>query len=245
MKLSSWVFSACSSKLPLSSRSASTETSGNGGGATASVNVAENTTAVTTVVATDADLPAQTITYSIIGGSDAAKFTIDASTGVLSFVTAPDYEAPTDANADNVYDVIVQASDGTYADLQAIAVTVTPVNDAPVLTAGATLAYTENGPAAVIDNTITITDIDSANLVGAMVVISGNYQNGQDVLAFVNASGITGNFVAGTGTLTLTGSSSEDRMPRRYRRRSRCLRTSSKSRGRQIFRVAGSPRRSW
>ena len=65
-----------------------------GGGATASVNVAENATAVTTVTATDADLPARTLTYSIVGGADAAKFTIDSSTGALSFVAAPDYEHP-------------------------------------------------------------------------------------------------------------------------------------------------------
>jgi serralysin len=52
-----------------------------------------------TVTATDADLPAQTLSYSIVGGADAAKFSINASTGALSFVTAPDYEAPTDAAA--------------------------------------------------------------------------------------------------------------------------------------------------
>ena len=44
-----------------------------GGGATAALNVAENTTAVTTVTATDADLPAQTLTYTISGGADAAR----------------------------------------------------------------------------------------------------------------------------------------------------------------------------
>ena len=32
-----------------------------------------------------------------------------------------------------------------------------------------------------------------------------NYQNGQDVLAFTNQLGITGNWVPATGTLTLTG----------------------------------------
>jgi serralysin len=69
-------------------------------GATASV--AENTTAVMTVTATDADLPAQTLTYSIVGGADAAKFAINSSTGALSFATAPDYEVPTDAGSNNV-----------------------------------------------------------------------------------------------------------------------------------------------
>ncbi len=42
----------------------------NGGGTTAAINVAENSTAVTTVTATDADLPAQALTYSIVGGAD-------------------------------------------------------------------------------------------------------------------------------------------------------------------------------
>ena len=45
----------------------------NGGGAAASINVAENNTAVTTVTATDVDA-GQTLTYSISGGADAAKF---------------------------------------------------------------------------------------------------------------------------------------------------------------------------
>ena len=40
-------------------------------------------------------------------------------------MTAPDFEAPADAGGNNVYDVIVQASDGTLTDTQAIAVAVT------------------------------------------------------------------------------------------------------------------------
>ena len=44
----------------------------------------ENTTAVMTVTATDADLPPQTITFSIVGGADQAKFGIT-SGGALSF----------------------------------------------------------------------------------------------------------------------------------------------------------------
>ena len=69
----------------------------NGGGANAAVNVAENATAVTTVTATDAE-PRETLTYSIAGGADAALFSINATTGVLSFVTAPNSEArPTPA----------------------------------------------------------------------------------------------------------------------------------------------------
>jgi len=103
----------------------------NGGGATASINIAENTAAVTTVTGTDADA-GQALTYSIAGGADAARFTINSNTGQLSFVSAPNYEAPTDSGGNNVYDVTVQASDGHGGtDTQAIAVRVTDGNDAP------------------------------------------------------------------------------------------------------------------
>ena len=100
-----------------------------GGGASASINVFENDLYVSTVAASDADLPAETLTYSIVGGVDAAKFAIDGSTGVLTFVSGPDFESPTDTGANNVYDVVVQVSDGTFADTQSIAVTVNDVAD--------------------------------------------------------------------------------------------------------------------
>ncbi len=103
----------------------------NGGGATASINVAEGTTAVTTITATDADLPAQTLTYSIVGGADSSLFSISSTTGALSFITGRNFETPADAGANNVYDVVVRVDDGTFWDDQSIAVTVTNVNEAP------------------------------------------------------------------------------------------------------------------
>ena len=66
---------------------------------------------MTTVLATDRRPAA--VTYSIAGGADAALFAINAATGALSFVAAPDFEAPADAGGDNVYDVVVSASDGS------------------------------------------------------------------------------------------------------------------------------------
>ncbi|WNM57809.1 DUF4347 domain-containing protein [Candidatus Nitrospira allomarina] len=101
----------------------------NGGGTTANVSVVTGTTAVTNVNATDAE--SNPWTYSIIGGADAALFTIDPVTGVLTFITAPDFQAPGDVGADNIYDVIVQVSDGLAVDTQALAVTVTQVNVPP------------------------------------------------------------------------------------------------------------------
>jgi methionine-rich copper-binding protein CopC len=134
----------------------------NGGGASAAVNVAENSTAVTTVAATDSDA-GTTLTYSISGGADAAKFAINAATGVLTFITAPDFESPTDVGADNVYDVTVQASDGALIDTQAIAVTVTNVNEAPAITSdgagpSASVNVAENSTAVT---TVTASDPDA------------------------------------------------------------------------------------
>ncbi len=106
----------------------------NGAGTMAAIAVAENGTAVTTVTATDLDAGA-VLTYSITGGADAAKFTINAATGALSFVSAPNFETPTDAGANNVYGVYVQVSDGILTDTQAIAVTVTNQAEAPVISA--------------------------------------------------------------------------------------------------------------
>jgi hypothetical protein len=66
----------------------------------------KNTAAITTVAATDPDV-GQALSYSISGASDAGNFTIDASTGARTFATAPDFELPTDAGGNNVYNVNV------------------------------------------------------------------------------------------------------------------------------------------
>ncbi|MCU1382254.1 MAG: calcium-binding protein, partial [Acidobacteria bacterium] len=99
----------------------------NGGGATAAVSIAENTTAVTTVAASDLDA-GQTITYAIAGGADATKFSINELTGSIVFLSAPDFEAPSDVDMNNIYDVVVSAHDSAGAsDTQTISVTITNV----------------------------------------------------------------------------------------------------------------------
>ncbi|HYW15335.1 MAG TPA: hypothetical protein VE891_04170 [Allosphingosinicella sp.] len=87
----------------------------------------ENSLAVAVVAASDPEGSAAF--YSIVGGADAARFTINAQTGALQFVAAPDWELPGDYNQDNVYAVIVRASDGQLVDDQALSVTVGNVRD--------------------------------------------------------------------------------------------------------------------
>ncbi len=101
----------------------------NGGGATASISVQENQSAVTTVTATDADV-ADTLTYSISGGADQARFSI--TNGVLTFSSSPDFESPNDLGdtaGNNTYVVTVQVTDDATptpaTDTQTLTVTVT------------------------------------------------------------------------------------------------------------------------
>ena len=107
----------------------------------ATFSVAENTTAVGTVVATDADSQ-DSVTYAITGGADSAKFAIT-NAGALTFAAAPNYEAPGDlvsttpANAagNNQYVIIVTATSGAGARQattpQTLTITVTDVNEPP------------------------------------------------------------------------------------------------------------------
>ena len=94
-------------------------------GATASF--AENGTGTAyTVTGTDADA-GTTLSYAL-GGTDAAKFVINASSGAVTFVTVPNFGAPTDAGGNNVYDITVTANDGVNTSAaRAVAITVTDV----------------------------------------------------------------------------------------------------------------------
>ncbi|ODM73348.1 cadherin domain-containing protein [Bradyrhizobium elkanii] len=156
----------------------------------------------TGVTASSTDVNGPAVTYSLVGDTSGGGFTINATTGKITVAD------PSKINiADPSYDVTVDASDGTLHSQQTFTIAVV-VDQAPVVTAGHTLNYTENQAATVIDSAITVTDGDDANLVSATVQITGNYVSGQDVLGFTNQNGITGSFDAVTGTLTLTGSSS-------------------------------------
>ena len=98
----------------------------------ATFSVAENATAVGTVVATDADTTDNVTGYTITGGVDSSKFAIT-NAGVLTFTAAPNYETPGDlvstdpANAagNNEYILIVTATSGAAARVQSATQTLT------------------------------------------------------------------------------------------------------------------------
>ncbi len=59
------------------------------------------------------DAEGNSLTYSV-SGNDGSKMTVTTS-GVVSFISAPDFEIPADENADNVYMVVAQVSDGSLS----------------------------------------------------------------------------------------------------------------------------------
>ncbi len=76
------------------------------------------------------------IAFSIIGGTDGDKFTLDAA-GNLNFIDAPDHNNPIDQNRDNVYRVQIRAydADDDLEDIQTVRVTVGEAFSlAPVIT---------------------------------------------------------------------------------------------------------------
>ena len=105
-----------------------------------SFTVAEGTTAVATLTATDADTQTADLSWSIpsdaAGGADRDHFTLS-SIGVLAFAATKDFEVPDDADQDGIYQVTVQVSDGERTDTADLTVTLTNVNEAPTANAGA------------------------------------------------------------------------------------------------------------
>ncbi len=132
-------------------------------GASTSVNVAENTATTTTVhSATASDTVAVTDYTFDASGADNARFSLNTTTGALSFKTSPNFEAPGSAAGSNSYTVKIRAIDtaGNSAG-QTVTVNVTDVNEhAPVFTSGATGSVAENAATTTAIYTATSTDAD-------------------------------------------------------------------------------------
>ena len=114
----------------------------------ATASVPENTTAVLTVQASDSDA-SDSVTGYTMSGTDIGAFTLNGTTGVLTFSSAPDFENPTDAAhttpapadavSNNKYIVFITATSGTggraLTTPQRLTITVTNVNIPPKLAA--------------------------------------------------------------------------------------------------------------
>jgi hypothetical protein len=140
----------------------------------ASVNFAENGLGIAyTTTATDVDA-GQTKTYSFeTGGADNAKFTINASTGAVSFITSPNFEIPSDAGANNVYDIKVKVCDNGTPVLCAIkdvAITVIDINECNAGTTAPTLSATTKS------NSCPTTTADVSSLVSSTCPVGSSLE---------------------------------------------------------------------
>ena len=149
-----------------------------------SIDVDENQTAVTSFTANE------TVTWSLTG-TDASLFSISSS-GVLTFVSAPDYENPGDADTNNDYQLNIVATDAAAnASTLAYQVNVQDLDDtAPVITLnGESVVVVELG-----------TDFDDEGAVtddGSDITTSGNVDTdtvGSYVITYtsIDASGNVG-----------------------------------------------------
>ena len=136
--------------------------------------VNEGSTLTFTASATDADLPSQTLTYSLDAGSLALGMTIDANTGVFSWT-------PTEAQGGLTPSVTITVTDngtGNLTDSETFTITVGDVNDAPVLAAignqtvneGATLSFTASATDADLPSQTLTYSLDAASLALGMTI---------------------------------------------------------------------------
>ncbi|MGL4396438.1 MAG: beta strand repeat-containing protein, partial [Hyphomicrobium sp.] len=149
------------------------------------------------------DVDGDGLIYAIVGGIDAALFGINAATGALSFLNAPDFEAADDAGSDHTYNVSIAVGDGTVSSAaQAVAITIRNVDG-------------QSGTGQAVADTFTGTsEADAFSGGGANDAISGaggndelNGDAGSDVL-----DGGAGNdrLDGGAGNDTLIGGEGDD-----------------------------------
>lgn len=122
--------------------------------------VTEGTTGVV-YKAGGADPEGAALTWSL-SGTDAGLFSINTQTGAVVFKAPPQVATPGDAGADNVYDIVVAASDGVLSTSNAVAITVSTRTNLLVNTLGGTAGFGEQVHARNDDVSTTAIDLRPA-----------------------------------------------------------------------------------
>ncbi|MBU1667439.1 VCBS repeat-containing protein [bacterium] len=110
-------------------------------GVTKGFNTPENNSSIGSITATDPD--GDSLTYSL-SGEDAALFSINSTTGALSFIGVPNFENPTDSNGDNAYSITISVTDGTQTVSQGIVVNIEDRPDVRPTLSHSTFSVVEN-----------------------------------------------------------------------------------------------------
>lgn len=142
-----------------------------------SFNVAENSasgTVVGTVSASDPDLPAQTLSYQIVGGNTGNAFGINTATGQI-FVKN---RAPLDFETNPIFDLMVQVTDNgspAQSTVGTVTINLLDANDAPVVPSQS-FTLPENSPLGTAVGLVQVNDQD----VGqgrSYAIVGGNVGN--------------------------------------------------------------------
>ena len=174
----------------------------------ASISVQENTTGVIyTAQATDAE--GNSINYALSGGVDQAKFSIDASSGELRFVSAPDYEVPDDDGRDRTYEVQISASDSLASSSMSLSVSITNVvedgesnNRAP--TASISVSPDPDSTTLTTATEITLNGSDSSDPDGDTLTYEWSQPSSQSIGLSSTSAASTSFTAANPGTYTFT-----------------------------------------
>jgi glucose/arabinose dehydrogenase len=148
------------------------------GGFTRRLEVAEGVSG-TLLSASATDAEGGAITWSITG-TDAARFTVNAATGAVAFLATPDFEAPADADGDNLYRFTLRATDsGGLSSAQAVEIRVT---DGPEILRGTRHAEVLDGTGAA-EQLSGEAGADTVNGLGGADTILAQRFDGNDRLA--------------------------------------------------------------
>ena len=134
------------------------------------VNFPENSVEVIyTSDASTSDSRGLGVAYSLSGGADISQFGLSSTSGELWFINAQDFESPSDADKDNIYEVEISAYEIAVSDdptedkiwSVTLAVNLTNINEAPVFTSSSQIGAAENSAGVIY--TAAASDIDAGD----------------------------------------------------------------------------------
>ncbi len=149
---------------------------GSSTGATSSISIPENSTTVFTFTANES------VTWSK-SGADSSRFTL---TGAVLTISARDFETPQSTLSSNTYVVVITATDvSTNATTQTVSVSITNVNEAPVITG---FSGGDTATTSIAENTASVYNLNATDVdAGTTLTYSVTGTDSNDFL--ISASG--------------------------------------------------------
>lgn len=154
----------------------------------------ENSVGPLNIVATDAN--GHSLSYRLVGGADANLFNIESDSGLLRFLAPPNFESPTDNDANNIYEVEIKVTDELGASTNQL-VLIEVINESPEHEPQS-LSLAEDPPTQMIEN-------DQVQL---SVVATGtgaiSFSSSNDEVLYVSNNGLLVATLPGTAIISVS-----------------------------------------